>query len=85
MASKRVRPAQGAIPKTRADLMAQQMEECLKELRVLAILVGGVGRPVLANQQLLVHWATRDETFGSTRTTSLQSCRRPVRRAGLKY
>jgi hypothetical protein len=55
---------QGAIPKTRADLLAEHVEECLKELRVLAILVGAVGRPVLANQQLLVHWATRDGAYG---------------------
>lgn len=28
------------------------------------MLVGSVGRGVLGNQQLLVHWATRDEAFG---------------------
>jgi plasmid stability protein len=54
----------GAVPKTRADHLAELMEESLKELRTLAILVGAVGRGVLANQQLLVHWATRDEGLG---------------------
>jgi hypothetical protein len=55
---------QGAIPKTRADLLAEHVEECLNQLRVLALLVGAVGRPVLANQQLMVHWATRDGGYG---------------------
>lgn len=54
----------GAIPKTRADRLTDLAEECLKELRTLAMLVGSVGRGVLGNQQLLVHWATRDEDFG---------------------
>jgi hypothetical protein len=53
----------GTLPRTRADLLAEQVDDCLKELRVLAMLVGAVGRPVLANQQLLVHWAARDEGF----------------------
>ena len=54
----------GAVPKTRADHLAEQVEESLKELRTLVILLGAVGRGVLANQQLLVHWATCDESFG---------------------
>ena len=54
----------GAVPKTRADHLVELMEESLKEQRTLAILVGAVGRAVLANQQLLVHWATRDEGLG---------------------
>lgn len=54
----------GAVPKTRADHLAEMAEEGLKELRALAMLVGSVGRGVLGNQQLLVHWATRDENFG---------------------
>ena len=54
----------GAIPKTRADHLAELLEESLKELRTLVMLVGAVGRAVLANQQLFVHWATRDEAFG---------------------
>lgn len=54
----------GAVPKTRADHLAEQAEESLKELRTLVMLVGAVGRAVLANQQLFVHWATRDQDFG---------------------
>jgi hypothetical protein len=54
----------GGVPKTRADRLAEMVEESLKELRTLAMLVGSVGRGVLGNQQLLVHWATRDEDFG---------------------
>jgi hypothetical protein len=54
----------GSVPKTRADRLAEMAEEGLKELRALAMLVGSVGRGVLGNQQLLVHWATRDEDFG---------------------
>lgn len=54
----------GAVPKTRADDLAESMEESLKEQRTLVILLGAVGRAVLANQQLFVHWATRDEGLG---------------------
>lgn len=31
---------------------------------MLAMLIGAVGRTALGNEQLLVHWATRDEDFG---------------------
>jgi hypothetical protein len=54
----------GAVPKTRADHLAELMEESLKEVRILVILLGAVGRCVIANQQLLVHWASRDEGLG---------------------
>ena len=54
----------GAVPKTRADRLVELLEECLKELRILVMLVGAVGRAVLASQQLFVHWATREGGFG---------------------
>jgi plasmid stability protein len=53
-----------AIARSRADRLVELAEEKLNELRTLSMLVGAVGRTVLGNQQLLVHWATREDDFG---------------------
>jgi hypothetical protein len=54
----------GTVVKSRADRLVELAEENLNELRMLAMLIGAVGRTALGNEQLLVHWATRDEDFG---------------------
>jgi hypothetical protein len=54
----------GTVVKSRADRLVEPAEENLNELRMLAMLIGAVGRTALGNEQLLVHWATRDEDFG---------------------
>ena len=54
----------GGVARSRADRLVELVEESLNELRMLAILIGAVGRTVLGNQQLLIHWATREEDFG---------------------
>jgi plasmid stability protein len=54
----------GGVARSRADRLVELAEENLNELRTLAMLIGAVGRTVLGNQHLLIHWATREQDFG---------------------
>jgi hypothetical protein len=54
----------GAVPRTNAEQMLDLIHRVLKQLRGIGVLVGAVGRPMLATQQLLVHWATHEDVLG---------------------
>ena len=54
----------GAIAKGNAERLIDLAQQSLKQLRALGVLMGALGRAMVANQQLLVHWATREDVMG---------------------
>lgn len=67
----------GGVPKSRADRLVELFEESLKEQHAHSTFIGAVGRVVIANQQLLLHWATQEDGLRIDEDTlfaELQAC-----------
>jgi hypothetical protein len=56
--------APGGVSRSKTDRLVSIGEELLEEVRNLSILIGAVGRQVIGDQQLLLHWAVRDGDLG---------------------
>jgi hypothetical protein len=51
------------VPRAEPTVLSSSSRE-LKEQQAHSTLIGAVGRVVIANQQLLLHWATREDGLG---------------------
>jgi len=54
----------GAVGKTTAERLLSLSEELRDEVRDQVILLAAIGRAAIGIQQLLVHWATREDALG---------------------